>query len=124
VEPLQAAASGNQAVLRLLHKVGEVRLCVAPRLHKLHKIGLASLKLSIRQSPAKELVAEPHPLRVEHVALAVLGNFANVTVAKATPAYKRRLWPQRLLRSDFALFRSLAVELIFVEPQNEQPNRR
>ena len=93
-----------------------MRLRVAPRLHELHKVGLASLKLSIRQSPAKEFVAEPHPVRVEHVALAVFGNLANVAVAKASSGFKRWLWSQRLLRSPSALFRnpSLAIKLIFI----------
>ena len=59
-----------------------MRLRVAPRLHELHKVRFASLKLSIRQSPAKEFVAEPHPICFEHVALAVLGNLANVAVAE------------------------------------------
>ena len=93
-----------------------MRLRVAPRLHELNKVRLASLKVSIGQSPAKKFVAEPHPVCVEHVALAVLGNVANVAVTKAIRGFKRRSWPRRLLRSPSALFRnpSLAIELIFI----------
>ena len=63
-----------------LHQAIEVRLRVAARLYEIGKISLARLKLGIRQSPAKEFVAQPHAIGVEHMAFAVICNLANVPV--------------------------------------------
>jgi hypothetical protein len=41
--------------------------CIAAdvkRLHKLNEASLAALKVGLRQSSAKQLVSEPHPVRV------------------------------------------------------------
>ena len=101
-----------------------MRLRVAPCPYELGQGRFACLKLGTRQSPAKEFVAEPYPVGVENIALAVLGNLADVSIAKAT-GYEGRLWLQHLLRSPRAFFRNpgLAIKLIFIELKNKYAKR-
>ena len=59
----------------------EVRLRITPRLHEIGKVSLARLKFGMGQPSAKQFMPEPHPIGVENVALAVLGNLPDVPVA-------------------------------------------
>jgi len=59
----------------------QVQLGVTAHPHKVDQVRFARLKLSIGQPSAKQFMPEPHPIGVENVALAVLGNLPDVPVA-------------------------------------------
>ena len=58
-----------------------MRLRITTSLHEIGKVSLAYLKFGIGQPSAKQFIAEPHPIGVENVALAVLGDLPDVSVA-------------------------------------------
>jgi hypothetical protein len=51
-----------------------MRLRGAASLDEIYKARLARLKFGVRHTSTEPFVTEPHPKRVEHVALAVVGN--------------------------------------------------
>jgi hypothetical protein len=51
-------------------------------LYEINQVQLACLMRRLRQPPAKQFVAQPHPLSVDHVGLAALGDFLDLAVPK------------------------------------------
>jgi hypothetical protein len=56
-----------------------VRLRVPARLDELNQTSFAGFEIRMRQPPAKEFVAEPHPVSVDDIAFAVLCDLANAS---------------------------------------------
>src|SRR5262245_48445046 len=65
---------------RTLRQPGQMRLRVTPRLHEFNQVRLTALKFRTGQSPAKQFVPEPEPVRVEYIGFAVLSYLRDVTV--------------------------------------------
>src|SRR5207248_997059 len=56
------------------------RLCIPACPYEINEAGLAGLKFDFRQSTSKQLMAQPEAIGVDDIALAVLGDLADVSV--------------------------------------------
>jgi hypothetical protein len=61
--------------------MGKMWLRISARLNEIDEALLACIKLDVSQTPAKAFIAQPNPIGVDDITLAVFSNVANAPVA-------------------------------------------